>query len=103
MLRPLPHQPIDGTLRMLGPAFSRVVLQWIARWRSAHTLVAEPQSCRSIRAHSTTGTVACLRLVKWLHAGSTMCRETVSALEAEADGAAEAQGALDDLETQVLL
>jgi hypothetical protein len=32
-----------------------------------------------------------------------MCRETVAALEAEADGAAEAQGALDDLETQVLL
>ena len=31
-----------------------------------------------------------------------VCRETVAALEAEADGGAEAQGVLDDLETQVL-
>jgi hypothetical protein len=31
-----------------------------------------------------------------------MCRDTVAALEAEAAGAAEAQGVLDDLDTQVL-
>ena len=49
-----------------------------------------------------SGSVACLRFANWLHAGITVCRETVAALEAEADGAAEAQGVLDDLETQVL-